>query len=149
VRILIISIVAGLCALFSTGALADPYGGLAWVRYVPRLNAFGNDFVVEKPCVLFEVSIRQFFKEHSNARMLDFVKTFGFPADEWDSDMQRQPHQVALVHVPLYHGGHLFRYDSPQGAHLYIWTGEDDDLIMRADYFAPTGPVHPLFLRPL
>ncbi len=51
--------------------------------------------------------------------------------------------------MPRSYGGHLFRYNLPQGAHVYIWTGEDDDLIMRADYFAPTGPVHPLFLRPL
>jgi len=87
-----------------------------------------------------------------SARASDFyepVKAFGHPADEWDSDGVHHPDQKIPKHLPAYHGGHFFRYTLSDASHVYVWTGEGDARVMRADYISNSGHVAPLYLRPL
>jgi len=77
------------------------------------------------------------------------LKECGLPSDKWNSNTQQAPNQTLPAQMPLYHGGHFFRYNLADGSHVYIWTSEDDGYVMRADYFSNTGRVQPLYLEPL
>jgi hypothetical protein len=81
--------------------------------------------------------------------MRQLVKACGHPADESDSNIVHHPGQKLTAHLPAYHGGHFFRYALLDSSHVYVWTGEDDAAVMRADYISNSGHVAPLYLRSL
>ncbi|HEX4141780.1 MAG TPA: hypothetical protein VHY09_15635 [Candidatus Methylacidiphilales bacterium] len=95
------------------------------------------------------VTFRQFFRRSPMPELRELVKACGHPAEEWNSDVVHHPGQKIPNHLPAYHGGHFFRYALIDGSHVYVWTGEDDGPVMRADYISTSGHVAPLYLRPL
>lgn len=124
---------------------ADPYDELVWGPTDPGLGSVGE----EPQPGLSVLNFRHFFRHKPPADFRLLLKECGLPAEEWNSNTQQAPNQTIPARMPLYHGGHLFRYNLADGAHVYIWTSEDDGYVMRADYFSNSGRVQPLYLEPL
>ena len=134
------------CTLGSSfAAMADPYDGLAWVPVPAAIHALPSLAPGEVTLQTF----RQFFRHSPVPEMRDLVKACGVPAEEWDTDTSRHPDQTIPAHLPMSSSGHLFRYNLRGAGHVYIWTGESDVPVMRADYLPVSGPVAPLYLRSL
>jgi hypothetical protein len=124
---------------------ADPYDQLAWEPAHP-----GFETSRDQPAPnLSLVAFRHFFRLKPPADFRLMLKECGIPAEEWNSNTQQAPNQTIPARMPLYHGGHLFRYKLANEAHVYVWTSEDDGYVMRADYFSTSGRVQPLYYEPL
>jgi hypothetical protein len=134
------------CTLASSlVAPADPYDGLAWTPVPAAIRALPSMAPGEVTLETF----RHFFRHSPLPELRELVKAGGVPAEVWDTDTSRHPDQSIPVHLPMYYPGHLFRYNLHGNGHVYIWTGESDDPVMRADYVPATGPIAPLYLRSL
>ncbi len=144
-KTLIFSFSLIILAFTSAVASADPYDKLAWGPLDPPLTTAGAHHAPN----LSALSFRQFFRQKPPADFHALIKECGLPDDEWNSESQTDPAHALPVHMPLYPGGHIFRYNFSDGSHVYIWTGVSDAYVMRADYFFSTGHVEPLYFEPL
>jgi hypothetical protein len=135
------------CTLASSlqAPAADPYDGLAWIPVTAAIRALPGMAPGEVTLQTF----RRFFRRSPLPELRELVKACGAPAEEWDTDTSRHPDQSIPAHLPMSYPGHLFRYNLHGGGHVYIWTGESDIPVMRADYVPASGPVAPLYSRPL
>jgi hypothetical protein len=129
----------------SLPAPADPYDGLAWISVPSAIHALPSMAPGEVTLQTF----RQFFRHAPRPELPVLIKACGVPAEEWDTDTSHHPDQTIPAHLPMYYSGHLFRYNLHGAGHVYIWTGESDVPVMRADYLPASGPVVPLYLRSL
>jgi len=133
------------CGVNFSAKASDVYDGLAWGPVTRAIQALPS--MASAPLTVD--TFRHFFRLMPVPEMRQLVKACGHPADELDSDIVHHPGQKPSAHLPAYHGGHFFRYALLDGSHVYIWTGEDDAAVMRADYISTSGHVAPLFLRSL
>ncbi len=131
---------------FDSGvSYADPYDQLAWGPVDPRFESSGEQHRSD----LSVLSFRTYFRHKPPAHFRALLKECGIPDEEWDSNDQQQSNQTLPARMPEYPGGHLFRFNLADGAHVYIWTGEADAHVMRADYFSNSGRMQPLYLETL
>ena len=142
-KTLIFSILLSACTVALPSKASDFYDDLAWGPVAPAIQALPS----LAPAPLTVDTFRRFFRHSPVPEIHELVKACGHPADEWNGDIVHHPGQKIPAHLPAYHGGHFFRYLLPDGSHVYVWTGEDDGPVMRADYVSTSGHVAPLYLR--
>jgi hypothetical protein len=119
----------------------DPYTGLTWSPVAEKVLSFAHNSPIGSSLDTF----RNLFLHSPYPPFRDLIGRCGIPAGEWADNVIINAKDKIPTHMPMYHGGHLFRYNPTDGGHVYIWTSEEDGTVMRAEYFPITGKKELLF----